>query len=101
MEGKAFRYEIHILGLSDNIYLTPYYPRHGDIEDTLAELAKGASGGFAIGSLLGKSKFGGLDIKRVYFGNWLRDYSQAVDIASLKKLQVQVRSQRSREHHPI
>ncbi|KDR80036.1 hypothetical protein GALMADRAFT_242249 [Galerina marginata CBS 339.88] len=35
------------------------------------------------------SKFNGLDIKRVYFGNWLRDYSQAVDIASLKKLQLQ------------
>lgn len=25
----------------------------------------------------------------MYFGNWLRDYSQAVDIAGLKKLQVQ------------
>jgi hypothetical protein len=23
-----------------------------------------------------KSKFGGLDVKRIYFGNWLRDYSQ-------------------------
>lgn len=23
-------------------------------------------------------------IKRTYFGNWLRDYSQAVDIGSLK-----------------
>ncbi|KAJ7599003.1 heterokaryon incompatibility protein HET-C [Mycena floridula] len=70
MEGRAFR--------------------HGDIEDALAELAKQA-GGFALGSLIGKggSKFGGLDIKRVYFGNWLRDYSQAVDIASLKKLPLQ------------
>jgi hypothetical protein len=35
------------------------------------------------------SKFGGLDIKRVYFGNWLRDYSQAVDIAGLKALPLQ------------
>ncbi|KAF8527105.1 heterokaryon incompatibility protein Het-C-domain-containing protein [Gautieria morchelliformis] len=73
LEGKAFR--------------------HGDIEDTLQELLKrgsGAGGGFAIGSLLSKgSKFGGLDIKRVYFGNWLRDYSQAVDIAGLKKLPLQ------------
>jgi hypothetical protein len=70
MEGRAFR--------------------HGDIEDTLAELAKKGATGFAISSLLGKggSKFGGLDIKRVYFGNWLRDYSQAVDIASLKKVQL-------------
>ncbi|KAF9010021.1 heterokaryon incompatibility protein Het-C-domain-containing protein [Cyathus striatus] len=71
MEGKAFR--------------------HGDIEDILADLIKkGAGGGFALASLLSKgSKFNGLDIKRVYFGNWLRDYSQAVDIASLKKLPLQ------------
>ncbi|KAI0254644.1 heterokaryon incompatibility protein Het-C-domain-containing protein [Lactifluus subvellereus] len=70
MEGRAFR--------------------HGDIEDTLSELAK-KTGGFALGALIGKggSKFGGLDIKRVYFGNWLRDYSQAMDISTLKKLPLQ------------
>ncbi|KAI8976618.1 heterokaryon incompatibility protein Het-C-domain-containing protein [Trametes punicea] len=64
--------------------------RHGDIEDTLSEVAKKA-GGFALGALIGKggSKFGGLDIKRIYFGNWLRDYSQAVDVAGLQKLQLQ------------
>lgn len=28
----------------------------------------------------GGKKFGKLDVKRVYFGNWLRDYSQAVDV---------------------
>ncbi|KAJ6470669.1 heterokaryon incompatibility protein Het-C-domain-containing protein [Mycena vitilis] len=71
MEGRAFR--------------------HGDIEDALAELIKKGSGtGFALASMLSKgSKFGGIDIKRVYFGNWLRDYSQAVDIATLKKVPVQ------------
>ncbi|KAF8903359.1 heterokaryon incompatibility protein Het-C-domain-containing protein [Gymnopilus junonius] len=70
MEGRAFR--------------------HGDIEDALQELIKKGGGGFALASMLSKgSKFGGLDIKRVYFGNWLRDYSQAVDIASLKKLPLQ------------
>ncbi|CAA7264296.1 unnamed protein product [Cyclocybe aegerita] len=71
MEGRAFR--------------------HGDIEDVLADLIKkGSSGGFALASILSKgSKFNGLDIKRVYFGNWLRDYSQAVDISTLKKLQLQ------------
>jgi hypothetical protein len=39
-------------------------------EDVLAELAKKAAGGLSLGSLIGKggSKFGGLDIKRVYFG---------------------------------
>ncbi|KAH9006387.1 heterokaryon incompatibility protein HET-C [Lactarius hatsudake] len=70
MEGRAFR--------------------HGDIEDTLSGLAKKA-GGFAIGALIGKggTKFGGLDIKRIYFGNWLRDYSQAVDITGLQKLPLQ------------
>ncbi|KAH7912171.1 Het-C-domain-containing protein [Hygrophoropsis aurantiaca] len=70
MEGRAFR--------------------HGDIANTLAELLKKGAGGFALTSLLSKgTKFAGLDIKRVYFGNWLRDYSQAVDIGTLKKLQVQ------------
>ncbi|EKM58089.1 uncharacterized protein PHACADRAFT_171323 [Phanerochaete carnosa HHB-10118-sp] len=64
--------------------------RHGDIEDTLSEVAKKA-GGFALGAIIGKggAKFGGLDIKRVYFGNWLRDYSQAVDVAGLSKLPLQ------------
>ncbi|EAU89396.1 heterokaryon incompatibility protein HET-C [Coprinopsis cinerea okayama7 len=67
MEGRAFR--------------------HGDIEDVLDDLAKGAAGGFALASLIGKGrKFNALDKKRVYFGNWLRDYSQAIDIATLKKM---------------
>ena len=38
-----------------------------------------ASSGFALGALLGSGggkKFKALDVKRVYFGNWLRDYSQ-------------------------
>ncbi|RDB30692.1 hypothetical protein Hypma_005902 [Hypsizygus marmoreus] len=71
MEGRAFR--------------------HGDIEDALAELIKrGAGGGFALASMLSKGhKFNGLDIKRVYFGNWLRDYSQAIDIATLQKMPLQ------------
>ncbi|KAF7794906.1 hypothetical protein EIP86_006049 [Pleurotus ostreatoroseus] len=59
MEGRAFR--------------------HGDIEDTLATLAKTAGGGFALSSLIGKgSKFGGLDIKRVYFGKADNDESQTI-----------------------
>jgi hypothetical protein len=39
-------------------------------EDTLSELAK-KTGVFTLGALIGKggSKFGGLDIKRVYFGS--------------------------------
>jgi hypothetical protein len=40
--------------------------RHGDIEDTLLTLL--------ISSQTGK-KFSKMDVKRVYFGNWLRDYS--------------------------
>ncbi|KAG9025633.1 hypothetical protein FRB95_009951 [Tulasnella sp. JGI-2019a] len=68
LEGKAFR--------------------HGDIEDVLQELLKKTAGAglFSIGS---GTKFGGLDVKRVYFGNWLRDYSQAVDVGSLKRVQLQ------------
>jgi hypothetical protein len=41
--------------------------RHGDIEDILESLAK-TGAGFSLGKLVGKHKFGGLDIKRVYFG---------------------------------
>ena len=42
-------------------------------EDTLADLIKRAGGGFALASMISKgSKFGGLDIKRVYFGYAIR-----------------------------
>jgi hypothetical protein len=38
-------------------------------EDTLADLVMKGAGGFALSSLIGKGpKFGGLDIKRIYFG---------------------------------
>ncbi|KAK4095058.1 HET-C domain-containing protein HetC [Purpureocillium lilacinum] len=47
--------------------------RHGDIEDMLASLA-----------FLHGKKWSSMLIKRTYFGNWLRDYSQAVDVGSLK-----------------
>jgi hypothetical protein len=47
--------------------------RHGDIEDMLATIA-----------FLHGKKWSTLLIRRTYFGNWLRDYSQAVDVASLK-----------------
>ncbi|KAI9734185.1 MAG: hypothetical protein M1818_006608 [Claussenomyces sp. TS43310] len=47
--------------------------RHGDIEDMLKTVA-----------FLKGHKWTSLMVKRVYFGNWLRDYSQAVDVGSLK-----------------
>ncbi|OQE76327.1 hypothetical protein PENNAL_c0068G00602 [Penicillium nalgiovense] len=50
--------------------------RHGDIEDALLTLY--------MARVAGGKKFGKLDVKRVYFGNWLRDYSQAVDVGTVK-----------------
>ncbi|KAI1004450.1 hypothetical protein K3495_g3763 [Podosphaera aphanis] len=47
--------------------------RHGDIEDMLKTVA-----------CIKGHKWTSMMIKRVYFGNWLRDYSQAMDVASLK-----------------
>ncbi|KAK4120032.1 heterokaryon incompatibility Het-C [Parathielavia appendiculata] len=47
--------------------------RHGDIEDMLKTVA-----------FLHGKKWTSMMIGRVYFGNWLRDYSQAVDVGSLK-----------------
>jgi hypothetical protein len=42
--------------------------RHGDIEDALLTLTMARA--------LGGKKFNKLMVSRVYFGNWLRDYSQ-------------------------
>lgn len=50
--------------------------RHGDIEDVLKTIA----------FIKGK-QWTTMMIKRVYFGNWLRDYSQAMDVATLSKVQ--------------
>lgn len=44
-----------------------------DIEDILETIA-----------FLHGKKWTSMLIKRTYFGNWLRDYSQAVDVGSLK-----------------
>jgi hypothetical protein len=44
-----------------------------DIEDMLKELL-----------FLHGKKWSSMNVGRVYFGNWLRDYSQAVDVGSLK-----------------
>ncbi|KAH8813309.1 heterokaryon incompatibility protein Het-C-domain-containing protein [Xylogone sp. PMI_703] len=50
--------------------------RHGDIEDTLLNLL--------ISRAAGGKKFDKLMVSRVYFGNWLRDYSQAIDVGTVK-----------------
>ena len=69
--------------------------RHGDIEDMLKTVAfiKGHKWTtmmvfislcpFEKENLLSREK-----VKRVYFGNWLRDYSQAVDVGSLKGTEI-------------
>ncbi|KAL1886677.1 hypothetical protein Plec18167_000610 [Paecilomyces lecythidis] len=50
--------------------------RHGDIEDMLKTIA-----------FIKGHKWTSMMVKRVYFGNWLRDYSQAMDVGTLKNLQ--------------
>lgn len=50
--------------------------RHGDIEDLLTTVA-----------FIKGHKWSSMNVKRVYFGNWLRDYSQAVDVGTLGKVQ--------------
>ncbi|KAJ5893737.1 Heterokaryon incompatibility Het-C [Penicillium taxi] len=52
--------------------------RHGDIEDMLKNIA-----------FIAGHKWTSTQIKRVYFGNWLRDYSQAMDVGTLKSLQAE------------
>ncbi|KAK7751168.1 hypothetical protein SLS62_006852 [Diatrype stigma] len=50
--------------------------RHGDLEDTLLTLV--------MARVAGGKKFDKLNVSRVYFGNWLRDYSQAIDVGTVK-----------------
>ena len=50
--------------------------RHGDIEDALL--------GISMAAVAGGKRFNSMHVKKVYFGNWLRDYSQALDVGSLK-----------------
>ncbi|RDA90761.1 hypothetical protein CP533_2960 [Ophiocordyceps camponoti-saundersi (nom. inval.)] len=52
--------------------------RHGDIEDALLTLAMAQA-------MKGK-KFTKIMVARVYFGNWLRDYSQAIDVGTVKSV---------------
>ncbi|CAZ80441.1 unnamed protein product [Tuber melanosporum] len=49
--------------------------RHGDVEDTLKTLLALRGG-----------KWTAMNVRRVYFGNWLRDYSQALDVGTLKSV---------------
>jgi len=52
--------------------------RHGDIEDALLRIA--------MARVAGGKKFDRLMVSRVYFGNWLRDYSQAIDVGTVKSV---------------
>ncbi|KAJ7897370.1 Het-C-domain-containing protein [Mycena olivaceomarginata] len=97
---------VHAFGagdIPDFAFLNDKAFRHGDIENILSTLAKSA--GHAVASAHGGNLFGFAkslvkaatsgpggpkftsgDIKKVYFGNWLRDYSQCMDIGGLSKL---------------
>ncbi|KAI1749605.1 NIMA-interacting protein tinc [Xylaria castorea] len=50
--------------------------RHGDIEDTLLNIVMARA--------VGGKNFNKMMVSRVYFGNWLRDYSQAIDVGTVK-----------------
>ncbi|KID89592.1 NIMA-interacting protein TinC [Metarhizium guizhouense ARSEF 977] len=52
--------------------------RHGDIEDALLTLAMARA--------MKHKKFNKIMVSRVYFGNWLRDYSQAIDVGTVKSV---------------
>ncbi|KAK2025320.1 heterokaryon incompatibility protein Het-C [Colletotrichum zoysiae] len=52
--------------------------RHGDIEDALLTLTMARA--------MNGKKFTKMMVARVYFGNWLRDYSQAIDVGTVKSV---------------
>lgn len=52
--------------------------RHGDIEDALLKIMMARA--------VGGKRFDKIMTSRVYFGNWLRDYSQAIDVGTVKSV---------------
>ena len=56
--------------------------RHGDIATMLLSVSLTAA--------TASDKMKNLDLKRVYFGNWLRDYSQIMDVKPLKLVSEEV-----------
>jgi len=58
--------------------LTSLTGRHGDITDALLILSQAQA--------LNGKKFNKINVSRVYFGNWLRDYSQAIDVGTVKSV---------------
>ncbi|QRW12015.1 heterokaryon incompatibility protein Het-C protein [Ceratobasidium sp. AG-Ba] len=82
--------------IPDYAYLNDKAFRHGDLESILSTLSKNVPaglGGGVGGILAGVAKMalrGGHDpALRKEQGNWLRDYSQAMDIAGLSKMTAQ------------
>ena len=57
--------------------LDGYNWRHGDIADLLLSLPI---------SFKTRYRFSPTDVSRVYFGNWMRDYSQLLDVSTLSKV---------------
>jgi hypothetical protein len=68
-QGLNFRHG----GMETYIFVTVKADIILDIEDMLKTIA-----------FIKGHKWTSMMVKRVYFGNWLRDYSQAVDVGSLK-----------------
>jgi hypothetical protein len=68
--------------------------RHGDIEDIVSTIIEkwaskkkkdtGVMGRLSLKNNHWTKEFGKADMKAVYLGNWLRDYSQLIDNAALK-----------------
>jgi hypothetical protein len=65
--------------VNSNSQLAGFVARHGDIGSILVTLPITYIGG-------GNAIFGSKNAKRVYFGNWLRDFSQIIDTGALSQV---------------
>jgi len=63
--------------IPDTSALDGHLWRHGDIADLLITLPM---------SFITNRAFKKVDVKVIYFGNWLRDYSQLLDVGSITKI---------------
>lgn len=71
--------------IADTLSISGQNFRHGDLEGSLQKIQLSLPATSRLSRLLrSQQKISDLDIKRIYFGNWLRDFNQVFDAGVLR-----------------
>lgn len=58
--------------------------RHGDLENSLKNIKFNIKPNGRLANLIGGTSFDDKATRQIYFGNWLRDYNQVIDVGTLR-----------------